>query len=256
VRRHFNANYYCCPDIDDCVADRQSFILESKIINFLAFADMKKQLIAEFIGTTLLLATVVGSGIMGDKLSGGNVAIALLANALATGAVLYVLINLFGPLSGAHFNPVVTLAMGYIGRMPRSYVLPYILIQVGAAICGVVLAHAMFGLPLLQWSQSPRTGWPQWISEAVATFGLVLTILGLLRHKAESIPQAVGLYIVAAYWFTASTSFANPAVTIARSLTHSFSGIDVHHVVAFIAAQCVGAFCAVAVGQHMFDAEK
>jgi glycerol uptake facilitator-like aquaporin len=213
---------------------------------------MFKAVFCEFLGTLLLLATVVGSGIMGETLSGGNIAVALLANALATGAVLYVLINIFGPLSGAHFNPVVTLAMAFSGRLPKSNIAPYIAGQTLGGIAGVVLAHAMFDLPLLQVSEKIRWGTGQWIAEATASFGLLLTIFGLLRSRSELIPQAVALYIVGAYWFTASTSFANPAVTLARSLTDTFSGIAPSCVLAFIVAQIVGASVAVIVAQNLF----
>jgi glycerol uptake facilitator-like aquaporin len=213
---------------------------------------MPKSAASEFLGTMLLLTTVVGSGIMGESLSGGNAAIALLANALATGAMLFVLINIFEPLSGAHFNPVVTFAMAATGRLPKSNIAPYVAAQIAGAITGVILAHAMFDLSLVQASQKIRWGSGQWVAEATATFGLLLTIFGLLRHKAELIPQAVSLYIVGAYWFTASTSFANPAVTLARSLTNTFAGIAPSCVVAFITAQIVGAFLAVFVSQKLF----
>ena len=214
---------------------------------------MTKQATSEFLGSLLLLATVVGSGIMGESLAGGNVAIALLANALATGAMLFVLINIFGPISGAHFNPVVTLAMAASGRLPKSSIAPYLFAQLAGAILGVILAHAMFDQSLLQVSHKIRWGTGQWIAEATATFGLLLTIFGLLRHKPDVIPQAVALYIVGAYWFTASTSFANPAVTLARGLTDSFAGIAPSCVWAFMAAQCGGAVLAVVVSRTMFE---
>jgi glycerol uptake facilitator-like aquaporin len=217
---------------------------------------MTKQLTSEFLGTALLLATVVGSGIMGETLSSGNVAIALLANALATGAMLFVLINIFGPISGAHFNPLVTIAMVATGRTPKSVIAPYLFAQIAGGMIGVILAHAMFNQPLLQISHHVRWGMGQWIAEATATFGLLLTILGLLRHKPEAIPQAVALYIIAAYWFTASTSFANPAVTLARGLTDSFAGIAPSCVWPFIAAQCAGAILAVAISQKLFKVES
>jgi glycerol uptake facilitator-like aquaporin len=204
-------------------------------------------------GTLLLLATVVGSGIMGEQLSGGNIALALLANALATGAMLFVLIHIFGPLSGAHFNPVVTLAMWATGRLEASRILPFITAQVAGAILGVILGHAMFDLALIQTSEKIRWGMGQWIAEATATFGLLLTILGLLRHKAEVIPQAVALYIIGAYWFTASTSFANPAVTLARSFTNTFSGIAPSCVLAFMAAQAAGTIIAVLIAKYLFE---
>ena len=202
------------------------------IINWRALA-------AEAMGTIFLLATVVGSGIMAERLSGGNIAVALLGNTVATGAMLYVLITLFGPLSGAQFNPAVTLILG-----PRSEAVPRLLVQVLSAILGTWLAHAMFGEVILQWGVKARSGPGQWLSEGVATFGLILTIMLGERHRPAAIPALVGLYITAAYWFTASTSFANPAVTIARSLTASFAGIAPIDAPAFIAAQMAGAFAA------------
>jgi glycerol uptake facilitator-like aquaporin len=216
---------------------------------------MTRQLTSEFLGTLLLLATVVGSGIMGETLAGENIAIALLANALATGAMLFVLINIFGAISGAHFNPLVTLAMVATGHLPKSSAVPFLFVQVSGAMLGVVLAHAMFDQPLLQISHHVRWGTGQWIAEATATFGLLLTIFGLMHHKPEAIPQAVALYILGAYWFTASTSFANPAVTLARGLTDSFAGIAPSSVYPFIAAQCAGAILAVPVAQKLFRPE-
>jgi glycerol uptake facilitator-like aquaporin len=217
---------------------------------------MQRQILSEFLGSLLLLATVAGSGIMGESLASGNTAIALLANALATGAMLFVLINIFGPISGAHFNPVVTVAMATAGRLPKSSIGPYIFAQIAGAILGVILAHAMFDQDLLQVSQKIRWGTGQWIAEATATFGLLLTIFGLLRHKPDLIPQAVSLYIVGAYWFTASTSFANPAVTLARSLTNTFSGIAPSCVIGFIVAQAAGALIAVIVARQLFGKAK
>jgi glycerol uptake facilitator-like aquaporin len=213
---------------------------------------MAKSVVSEFLGTLLLLSTVVGSGIMGESLSSGNVAIALLANAIATGAILFVLINIFGPVSGAHFNPVVTVAMAATGRLPTTNVAPYIAAQIAGSIVGVILAHAMFDSQLLQASTKIRWSTGQWIAEVTATFGLLFTIFGLLRSKSDLIPQAVALYIVGAYWFTASTSFANPAVTIARSLTNTFSGIAPSCILAFIGAQIIGAVLAVLVAQKLF----
>lgn len=213
---------------------------------------MSKSVASEFLGTLLLLSTVVGSGIMGESLSSGNVAIALLANAIATGAMLFVLINIFDPVSGAHFNPVVTVAMAATGRLPMINVAPYIAAQIAGGIVGVILAHVMFDLQLIQVSTKIRWGTGQWVAEATATFILLLTIFGLLRSKSELIPQAVALYIVGAYWFTASTSFANPAVTIARSLTNTFSGIAPSCILAFIGAQIIGAVLAVLVAQKLF----
>jgi glycerol uptake facilitator-like aquaporin len=206
-----------------------------------------RKLLAEFIGTMLLLASVVGSGIMGAALADGNDAIALLANAGATAGALYVLIVLFGPVSGAHFNPVVTLAMRLRGEISNHQALAYIAVQVVAALAGVLLAHAMFELPLLQPGTHVRTGWPQWLSEAVATFGLLLTIILGIRHRPTAVPALVASYIFAAYWFTASTSFANPAVTLARSLTQTFAGIRPDDVAGFILAQLTGAAAACAV---------
>jgi glycerol uptake facilitator-like aquaporin len=206
---------------------------------------------AEAIGTALLLAAVVGSGIMAERLSGGNVGLALLANAIATGGVLYALIVMFGPISGAHFNPVVTLALALRGELPKeglaSRVALFLAVQVAGAILGVWLAHLMFDLPILQVSTKARTGIGQWSAEATATFGLVLLIVLGVRRKAEALPAAVAVYIVGAYWFTASTSFANPAVTIARSLSNTFAGIAPAHVAAFITAQLFGGAAAVAV---------
>ena len=208
---------------------------------------LKQALLAEFLGTTLLLATVVGSGIMGVNLSQGNDAIALLANAAATGTALYVLIVLFGPISGAHFNPVVTLAMRVRGDIDTRTALAYVAVQIIGAVIGVLLAHAMFAMPLIQPGIHARTGGAQWLSESVATFGLLLTILLGLRHRARAVPMLVASYIFAAYWFTASTSFANPAVTLARSLTQTFAGIRPKDVVGFVAAQLLGALLALLV---------
>lgn len=205
---------------------------------------MKQKLLAEFVGTLMLLATVVGSGIMGETLAAGNTAVALWGNTAATGAILVVLILVFGPFSGAHFNPAVTLVFFAKGQLTRLEAASYVLTQVIAAIAGVILAHAMFDQTLVQTSLNGRTGTGQWISEGVATFGLLAAILGTVRYKVEAVPYAVGLFITAGYWFTASTSFANPAVTIARSFTNTFSGIAPADVLPFIAAQIVGAFVA------------
>ena len=205
---------------------------------------LARKLFAEALGTALLLATVVGSGIMGVALAQGNDAIALLANAGATAAMLYVLIALLGPVSGAHFNPAVTLAMRLRGELDTPTALSYVAVQVVAAIAGVLLAHAMFDLPLWQPGTHARTGAAQWLSEGVATFGLLLTILLGLRHRAAAIPALVASYIFAAYWFTASTSFANPAVTLARAFTQSFAGIRPEDVLGFVLAQLAGALLA------------
>src|SRR4249919_2194214 len=200
-----------------------------------------RALLAEALGTALLLATVVGSGIMGVRLAQGNDAIALLANAGATAAILYVLIVVFGPVSGAHFNPAVTLAMRWRGNIDTRTAAAYIVVQVIAAIVGVALAHGMFDQALLQPGTHARQGIGQWLSEGVATFGLLLTILLGIAHRPVSVPALVGAYIFAAYWFTGSTSFANPAVTLARSLTQSFAGIRPADVPWFVVAQLAGA---------------
>jgi glycerol uptake facilitator-like aquaporin len=205
---------------------------------------LRPAVVAELIGTALLLAAVVGSGIMAERLCGGNVGLALLANAIATGGALYALIVMFGPISGAHFNPVVTLALAWRGDSGRDRVLPFLAAQVVGAILGVWLAHLMFVLPILQVSTKVRTGLGQWSAEATATFGLVLLIVLGVRKQAPSLPAAVAVYIVGAYWFTASTSFANPAVTIARSLSNTFAGIAPADAPAFIVAEFAGALLA------------
>ena len=201
---------------------------------------LPRKLFAEFLGTALLLAAVVGSGIMGAALSAGNDAVALLANAGATAAALYVLIVLCGPVSGAHFNPIVTLALRLRGEIGNAETAAYVVTQVVAAVLGVLLAHAMFDLPLLQPGTHVRTGAAQWLSEAVATAGLLLTIELGVRHRPSAVPALVASYIFAAYWFTASTSFANPAVTLARSLTQTFAGIRPDDVPGFVTAQLIG----------------
>lgn len=196
---------------------------------------------SEAIGTALLVATVVGSGIMAESLSGGNVAIALLANTIATGAILYVLITALGPVSGAHFNPAVSAVFAFRREIGWGTALIFMVAQIAGGIGGTILAHAMFEQPLFQLSAHVRTGPAQWLSEAVATFALVMTIIGTLRSRPDAVPASVALVIVAAYWFTASTSFANPAVTIARTLSNSFAGIAPADAPAFIVAQCIGA---------------
>ncbi len=208
--------------------------------------------LAEFIGTAFLLATVIGSGIMAENLAGGNVAIALLGNTIPTGAILVVLITALGPLSGAHFNPAVTLVFALQGELSKRDSFFYVFIQILGGITGAVCAHMMFELDIIQTSQKLRTGSAQWLSEWVATFGLVFVILGTIHVKREAVAMSVGLYITAAYWFTASTSFANPAVTIARSLTDTFSGIFPAHVPAFILAQLFGAVCALFICSRLF----
>jgi len=199
-----------------------------------------RRYVVECLGTAFLLAGVVGSGIMAAKLAGGNDALALLCNTLPTGAILTVLILTFGPISGAHFNPAVTIAMALRGELPPIAAAAYIGAQVAGGIVGVVAAHAMFDLPLWQVSTTARAGLGQWFAEFVATFGLLLTILGCAARTPGAIPYAVGLYIMAAYWFTASTSFANPAVTIARALSDTYAGIAPSGVLAFVIAQMGG----------------
>ena len=200
-------------------------------------ADLLRRLASEFLGTAFLLVAVVGSGIMAERLCNGNAGLALLANALATGAALVVLITIFGPLSGAHFNPCVTFYFGLRGEIGWSTAWLYVVAQLAAAVLGVWLAHAMFGMPVIEVSHKLRDGWPQWLAEMVATFGLLATIAGAIRFAPLSTPVLVGLYITAAYWFTASTSFANPAVTLARTLTVSFAGIAPGSAPGFIVAQ-------------------
>lgn len=207
---------------------------------------MIKKAVSEAVGTAFLLATVVGSGIMGERLAGGNVAIALLANTIATGAGLVALILTFGPISGAHFNPVVTIADAWEGNRPWRDVPSYIAAQILGALLGVAVAHGMFGEPVFAASQHVRSGAAQLLSEFVATFGLLSVIWGVSRRSAQFTPFAVGAYITAAYWFTSSTSFANPAVTLARSLTNTFSGIRPVDAPGFIVAQIVGALAATA----------
>ena len=211
-----------------------------------------QRLAAEGLGTGMLVATVVGSGIMAETLAGGNLAVALLANTLATGAILYVLITKLGPVSGAHFNPAVSLVFALRRELTWATALSFMIAQVFGAVVGALLAHGMFDQAILQLSTKARTGQGQWLSEGVATFGLVMTILGTLRARPEAVPASVALYITAAYWFTASTSFANPAVTVARSMTNTFAGIAPADAPAFIAAQVVGALAAWLVAERVF----
>jgi glycerol uptake facilitator-like aquaporin len=215
-------------------------------------SDLARRIFGEALGTALLLATVVGSGIMGERLSGGNVAIALLGNTLPTGAILVVLITMFGPVSGAHFNPAVSFAFALRGELPWRDAALYTLAQIAGAIIGVWAAHMMFDVSVFQVSTKVRFGAGQWFSEAVATFGLGLTIFGCLHCARAVVPAAVGLYITAAYWFTASTSFANPAVTIARSLSDTFAGIAPSGVLPFIVAQCAGMAAATWIASAMW----
>lgn len=213
---------------------------------------LTQRAVAEALGTAFLLATVIGSGIMAQRLAGGNGALALLCNTLPTGAILTVLILIFGPVSGAHFNPAVSLAFALRGELPWPMACAYLAVQIFGAILGVWTAHLMFELPVWQFSSHVRSGSGQWIAEAVATFGLLLTILGCVARAPGAVAYAVGLYITAAYWFTASTSFANPAVTLARALSDTFAGIAPAGVLAFIAAQLVGMLAAVAIGRWIW----
>ncbi len=215
---------------------------------------LPRRLFAEALGTAFLLAAVVGSGIMGEMLAGGNVALALLGNTLPTGAILAVLILIFGPVSGAHFNPAVSIGFALRGQLPWAELAPYVVAQVLGGILGVFAAHAMFDLPVWQISAHARTGPAQWFAEVVATLGLLLTIFGCVARNAAATPYAVGLYITAAYWFTASTSFANPAVTIARGLSDTFAGIAPAGVPAFVLAQLAGMLAAVAVAAWLWPA--
>lgn len=214
-----------------------------------------RRLIAEGLGSGLLFACVVGSGIMAEALAGGNVAIALLGNTLATAAILYVLITIFGPISGAHFNPAVTMVMRLRGEIATREALAFVVMQLAGGILGIWAAHLMFDLPIIQISTKARTGIGQWAGEFVATFGLLLTILGTVRYRPDNVPVAVGLYITAGYWFTSSTSFANPAIAVARSLSNSFAGIAPADVPMFIAAQLAGALAAWGLGRVLFAEE-
>ena len=215
----------------------------------------RQRLAAEFLGTALLVATVAGSGIMAETLT-RDVALALLANTLATGAILVVLITILGPISGAHFNPAVSLVFALKGDLPATETIFYAVAQTSGGIAGVLGVHLMFGLPVFELSRHIRTGGAQWLSEAVATFGLVLTILAGIRFQRTAVPWLVGLYITAAYWFTASTSFANPAVAIARCLTNSFSGIRPIDVPGFIAAEIIGALCGLGLMAWLLEARS
>lgn len=219
-------------------------------------ASLPQRLAAEAIGTGLLLATVVGSGIMAENLAGGNVAIALLGNTIPTGAILVVIILMFGPVSGGHFNPAVTAAFLMRRELGLSHAGLYIVVQCVGAVAGVWVAHAMFAVEILQFSTNVRTGSGQWFAEGVATFGLVLTIFGTLHWGTKIVAASVGLYITAAYWFTASTSFANPAVTVGRTLTDSFSGILPADAAAFVAAQFAGAAVALLLANWLFRRDR
>ncbi len=212
---------------------------------------MRQKLFAEALGSFFLSATVVGSGIMAEQLSGGNVAVALIGNTLATAAMLYVLIAMLGPISGAHFNPAVSLVMRLRGECCWKGLAATVAVQIAAGIIGVWAAHAMFGEPIIQVSHKLREGPGQWLGEFIATFGLILTILLTAKHRPQSVPASVALYIAAAYWFTSSTSFANPAITIARSLSDSFAGIAPASAPGFILAQLAGALAAHLIATRM-----
>ena len=216
---------------------------------------LARRVAAEGLGAFLLFTCVIGSGIMAARTSGGNDAIALLGNTLATGAILFVLITMLGPISGAHMNPAVSLVAAAQRELGWGDAAAYIAAQFACGILGAWAAHVMFGLPVLQLSVKARTGLGQWTGEFIATFGLILTILGTVRFRERWVPATVALYITAAYWFTSSTSFANPAITVARSLTDTFAGIAPHDVLPFIAAQLLGAGCAAVVARWLFDGE-
>jgi glycerol uptake facilitator-like aquaporin len=213
---------------------------------------LPRRLLSETLGTALLVATVVGSGIMAERLAGGNQAIALLGNTIPTGAILVVLVTILAPVSGAHFNPAVSLVFAWRRELPWNELAPYVVAQCLGGIAGTALAHLMFDLAPLMIGTTLRSGPSQWLAEAVATFALVLTILGGVRFAPQAVPWLVGLVITAAYWFTASTSFANPAVTLARGFTTTFAGIAINHVPAFVAAQLVGAAIGAAVASVLF----
>jgi glycerol uptake facilitator-like aquaporin len=214
-----------------------------------------QRLLAEALGTAILVATVVGSGIMAEGLAGGNQAIALLGNTIPTGAILIVLISILGPVSGAHFNPAVTLVFAARGATPWREVLPYIAVQCAGGIAGTMIAHLMFDLAPLAIGTTVRSGAAQWLAEVVATFTLLLAILGGVRHAPQALPWLVGLTITATYWFTSSTSFANPAVTLARGFTTTFAGIAINHVPGFIIAQLIGAGIAAIAAKMLFGAK-
>ena len=215
-----------------------------------------RRLVAEGLGAFFLFACVIGSGIMAERLSGGNDAVALLGNTLATGAILFVLITMLGPISGAHMNPAVSLVAAARGELGWRDAAAYIAVQLAFGILGAWAAHLMFGLPTLQLSVKARTGLGQWAGEFIATFGLILTILGTVRFRREWVPASVALYIVAAYWFTSSTSFANPAITVARSLSDTFAGIAPADVPSFVIAQLLGAAAAAVVARWLFDGPR
>lgn len=217
--------------------------------------DLGRKLTAEALGTGILVATVVGSGIMADMLS-DDVGVSLLGNTIPTGAILFVLITIFGPLSGAHFNPAVTMVFALRREIAAGAALAYIVAQIGGGVIGSMVAHVMFDLSIIQYSSTVRTGMAQWLAEVVATFGLVLAILGGLRYQPSAVPALVGLYITAAYWYTASTSFANPAIAISRALTDTFSGIRPIDVPTFIAAELIGAALCLVLANWLFSTKR
>lgn len=214
---------------------------------------LARRLTAEGLGSFFLFATVIGSGVMAEALAGGNVAIALMGNTLATGAMLFVLITILGPISGAHFNPAVTLVAFSRGELSSTDALGHILVQLACGLLGAWAVHLMFDLPILQYSTKARAGVGQWTGEAIATFGLIVTILGTVRHQPRWVPPSVALYITAAYWFTSSTSFANPAITMVRSLSDSFAGIAPGDVPMFVLAQAAGATMGAVISRYLFD---
>lgn len=217
---------------------------------------LARRIAAEGLGSFFLFACVIGSGIMAEHLSGGNDALALLGNTLATGAILFVLITMLGPISGAHMNPAVSLVAASRRELRWTDAAAYIVTQFAFGILGAWAAHLMFGLPTLQLSVKARTGFGQWTGEAIASFGLILTILGTVRFRRECVPASVALYITTAYWFTSSTSFANPAITVARSLSNTFAGIAPHDVPLFVVAQLIGAAAAALLAKWLFDQHR
>jgi len=240
----------CAPEsrsVSDCarLAKRKLLLADT--------APLGRRIAAEGIGAFFLFACVIGSGIMAQKLSGGNDAVALLANTIATGAILFVLITMLGPISGAHMNPAVSLVAAFRGELRWRDAAAYIAAQLVFGIVGAWAAHLMFDLPTLQLSAKARTGLGQWTGEAIATYGLIMTIIGTVRYRREWVPASVALYITAAYWFTSSTSFANPAITVARSLSDTFAGIAPHDVPLFISAQLIGAGLAALTARSLFS---
>ena len=212
-----------------------------------------RRLSAEGIGSFFLFAAVIGSGVMAEALAGGNIAVALIGNTLATGAMLFVLITMLGPISGAHFNPAVSLVFASRGELPWRDAAAFIVVQLFGGVLGAWAAHLMFDVPILQYSIKARSSIGQWTGEAVATFGLILTIIGTVRHRPAWVPASAALYITSAYWFTSSTSFANPAITVVRSMSNSFAGIAPHDVPMFVLAQLIGAAAAALVSRALFD---